>query len=666
MRSGRVGWSCASALVLAACGSDSGIGPGPDPVPSVVVVSNAVAGPTDTGTVWVSLPPGTVPAGVDATVTTDLAQGTAMATMLDGGFDPVALPALNKDTVVVVVHGASGEIATFIVPVPMKAPPIVVRTYPPKSKKDVPLNLRALVVFSEPMDRQTLTTGTVHLLKDGQPVAGSVVVSPDGTRVEFLPFALLAGTTDYVLEVTTGARDASGDPLAEPISVSFTTETPSLAPVAKVTLDPDSAFLRAGATRNLVWRLTDSTGNAVYRPMTWSSSDPSVVTVDPAGSPSITALRAGEATISLTSEGVSGTAYIRVTLPSSWTMVAAGSFHACAVADDDLTYCWGNDYQGHLGTPPNEWGVEGCRFGVNGQWSCLTIPSPVTFPIRLTALALGQFYSCGLTAGGTAYCWGRLPPQLYPTRLRPEPMAPGLTFTGLTAGAAHVCGLTAAGQAWCWGENTYGQLGNGTHTDQADPVLVLGGQQFVAINAWWRQTCAIDVAGQAWCWGENTYGQLGNGTSGGDAATPVMVTGGLQFASIATGFRHSCGLASDGTAWCWGDNTYGALGAGSSVVSSATPVAVQTALRFTTLDAGDGWTCGLDSGGHTAWCWGQRHDGFGEGVGQDYTPQPSLDWSTVPFTGLTMGMDFACGMTAVGTLHCWGDDYGAATRPFRR
>ena len=238
---------CASGLLALAAGcggSDGGTGPGPDPV--VVVVSNAVAGTADTSVVWVSLLPGTLPAGITAEVSTRLADGAATVTMLDGGFDPIPLPALDHDTVTVVVRGASGEVASYIVPVPMKAPPIVVRTYPPKSKKDVPLNLRALVVFSEPMDRQTVTPGTVRLLLNGQPVAGAVVVSPDGLRGEFLPSLPLAASSDYVLEVTTGAASATGGPLEAPVAVPF---TPEPQPVT-LTLTPQYD--------NVVWVWCDS------------------------------------------------------------------------------------------------------------------------------------------------------------------------------------------------------------------------------------------------------------------------------------------------------------------------------------------------------------------------------------------------------------------------
>jgi alpha-tubulin suppressor-like RCC1 family protein len=38
------------------------------------------------------------------------------------------------------------------------------------------------------------------------------------------------------------------------------------------------------------------------------------------------------------------------------------------------------------------------------------------------------------------------------------------------------------------------------------------------------------------------------------------VQGGTTFASISAGQRHACGVSTDGKAYCWGSNVFGALG----------------------------------------------------------------------------------------------------------
>jgi alpha-tubulin suppressor-like RCC1 family protein len=67
-------------------------------------------------------------------------------------------------------------------------------------------------------------------------------------------------------------------------------------------------------------------------------------------------------------------------------------------------------------------------------------------------------------------------------------------------------------------------------------------------------------------------GLVGAGTNPG-TPTPVAVAGELAFASLKAGELSTCGVTSDGAAWCWGDNEYGQLGDG-SFASSNVPVKV--------------------------------------------------------------------------------------------
>ena len=82
----------------------------------------------------------------------------------------------------------------------------------------------------------------------------------------------------------------------------------------------------------------------------------------------------------------------------------------------------------------------------------------------------------------------------------------------------------------------------------------------------------MTTSGVALCWGENDRGQLGDGTIEG-RDSPVAVSGGLEFESIAAGGSHTCGLTTDGAVRCWGANFYGQLGDGSTS-DRLTPVPV--------------------------------------------------------------------------------------------
>jgi alpha-tubulin suppressor-like RCC1 family protein len=112
----------------------------------------------------------------------------------------------------------------------------------------------------------------------------------------------------------------------------------------------------------------------------------------------------------------------------------------------------------------------------------------------------------------------------------PTPVAPGLKFRSLSVGAEVACGLTDDGAAYCWGDHLHGALGDGRMRDpdnpndrpRMTPAPVLGGRTFqtVVVGTW--SACGLMAEGVAYCWGLNDYGQLGDGTTQ-DRAEPVLV-----------------------------------------------------------------------------------------------------------------------------------------------
>ena len=100
-----------------------------------------------------------------------------------------------------------------------------------------------------------------------------------------------------------------------------------------------------------------------------------------------------------------------------------------------------------------------------------------------------------------------------------------LVFAEISAGDFHTCGVTTAGVAACWGANLFGTLGDGSESDRLFPVLVAGVVSFSAVSAAGGETfenglhtCGLTAAGAAYCWGFNSFGQLGAGTTTGPEA----------------------------------------------------------------------------------------------------------------------------------------------------
>lgn len=196
------------------------------PVPVIVSnpVTNAAAGQAN-GTVYVSMPPGSVAAG-DQVQITNVSTGVTTSTgLIDGGFDPVGVPALEGHTLRVTALRKSQLIALTEVVVEARRPPTVVRTSPSAKKRDVPLNAVIVVVFSEPIDSQTASSKNIRLLRDDVAVTATLSVSnPVALTAELRPALPLIPETGYTLVVSGAVSDQNGETLGTPVIVDFTTQ----------------------------------------------------------------------------------------------------------------------------------------------------------------------------------------------------------------------------------------------------------------------------------------------------------------------------------------------------------------------------------------------------------------------------------------------------------
>jgi alpha-tubulin suppressor-like RCC1 family protein len=169
-------------------------------------------------------------------------------------------------------------------------------------------------------------------------------------------------------------------------------------------------------------------------------------------------------------------------------------------------------------------------------------------------------------------------------------------------GMGHSCGLQKDGTAFCWGSNKYGQLGNGS-TDSNGvslPVAVSTNLKFKAISAGGWHTCAIAADGTAWCWGLNDFGQLGNAASS-PTSLPLAVAlpsppPTLPFTSISAGAFHSCAIDTAGKAFCWGSNDNGQIDAKTSCHTPCSPAPVPFGMAFQAISAANEVTCGITAG----------------------------------------------------------------------
>jgi alpha-tubulin suppressor-like RCC1 family protein len=262
------------------------------------------------------------------------------------------------------------------------------------------------------------------------------------------------------------------------------------------------------------------------------------------------------------------------------------------------------------------------------------------------SLSVGGNQACTITFDQRGYCWGGSYGKL------PVPVGGDLRFLQLRAGFEYTCGISTDNRGWCWGVNYDGQLGIGSTAQFVpQPTQIAGGRRYKLLRVGSGHACAITMADVTWCWGSNTYGQVGDGSTTGRRA-PVRVGGGVTFKAISIGNFHTCGVAVGNKAYCWGFNQYGQIGIGNSFNQSL-PRAVSGGLAFKTVAAGGSHSCGVTTS-DDAYCWGNNSKGQ---LGDNSTrrhgkPEPVL--GGLKFRGVGAGLAHSCGVTISRQAWCWG------------
>ena len=308
--------------------------------------------------------------------------------------------------------------------------------------------------------------------------------------------------------------------------------------------------------------------------------------------------------------------------------------------------------------------------------------------LRFTSMGVGSGHGCGLVADGTAYCWGSgMVAQLgteeptsrceivnadikgsvyrgtYRCSPHPVPVGGGLRFTEISVGSDRTCGVTSDGSVYCWG-GSYAvnyDFGPPPPSFVLAPVRVQSPVPLRSVRVNGLVACGLSEAGAAYCWGSNTFGALGNGSTT-DSQAAVRVSGGLTFTSLTAGGLHACGLTPDGAAYCWGRGDSGQLGSAptgtcttsyqAQIPCSTSPARVSGDVRFSAIRAADDFTCGLDGAGR-AYCWGSGAQGrLGNGTMQG-SPTPVAVQGGLAFQSVSLGSGRACGLVG-GASYCWG------------
>jgi alpha-tubulin suppressor-like RCC1 family protein len=341
-------------------------------------------------------------------------------------------------------------------------------------------------------------------------------------------------------------------------------------------------------------------------------------------------------------------------VPSSWATVAAGGTQTCGILTDGTLWCWGDNYDGQLG---------------DGTQLNRETPVPVVGDATWTQVDTGGQHTCAIRTDGTLWCWGdntvgQVGDGTNGTSYlhhQPTQIGTDADWSSVATGYYHTCGIRTDGSLWCWGENSQGQLGFGRQDqDGRVPTRVGTERAWATVTAGMRHTCATRTDGSLWCWGDNSQGQVGDGTK--TSRDRPTALGGTDWTAVSAGRLHSCGLRADGSLWCWGSNTYGQLGNGTRA-NTQVPSAVEAGTTWTAVRAGHSHSCALSTT-RLVWCWGDNADGR---LGDGATTASTVPVATVvafAWTAVSVGIDHSCAIRPDGSLWCWGaNDYGQLGDP---
>ena len=355
---------------------------------------------------------------------------------------------------------------------------------------------------------------------------------------------------------------------------------------------------------------------------------------------------------------------------TSWSTIAAGTFHSIGITSTGKLYTWGLNTAGQL--------------GINSLPNAVSSPVVVSGPAGASwsTIAAGAFHSLGITTAGILYGWGintagQLGINSLTTVSSPVVVAPPIgqyswkqvsaanKYSGAAVPAYHTLAIRSDGTLYGWGLNTSGQVGINSLTNVSSPVLVSGpaGASWSAVAAGGGHSLGITTAGILYAWGDGTYGELGT-AGGGTKSSPVLVSGpaSTSWVAISAGQYHSLAITSTGLLYGWGLNGYGEVGVNSTTqINSPILVSGPASTSWVAISAGGGFSLGITSTGKL-YAWGtnaQSQLGNLSATGNKSSPvlvsgPTGASWSTI-----AAGESHSLAITTTGQLYAWGNqNYG--------
>jgi len=184
------------------------------------------------------------------------------------------------------------------------------------------------------------------------------------------------------------------------------------------------------------------------------------------------------------------------------------------------------------------------------------------------------------------------------------------------------------------------------------------GCAIVEVTTGSRYSCARRASGEVLCWGDNSLGQLGDGTTTA-SSRPVSVLGVCDAMEVEAGSGTACARKRSGQVVCWGWNGSGELGAGytpAELMRSPYPLNAFGLEDAISIEGGAGFFCAIRRSGQVV-CWGTnggRAIGDGTSVPRVFSPTAV---SNLPDAVNIAASQYGCAARVSGQAVCWGNNF---------